>query len=213
MAKNPRLEIEAGMRYGRLTVVSCAPSRNKHRYINCICDCGVRKVVRLDGLTRGTSRSCGCLQKEKAAELGHGNVIHAEGYDQTVEYYTWKAMKERCFNENNKEYRNYGGRGITVCKQWQGSFEKFLAHVRRRPTNKHSLDRIDNEGNYEPGNVKWSLPKEQARNMRSNRMITYNGETKCLTDWANQLGLDVRVLWNRLNRGWSLERALTRISR
>jgi hypothetical protein len=122
-------------------------------------------------------------------------------------------MKERCLNPNNKDFPSYGGRGITVCPEWQKSYLSFLEHVGRRPSSAHSIDRLDNEKGYEPGNVRWSTSGEQARNTRRNRMITFQGRTRCLTDWAEEIQVDPRVLWSRLDRGWTVERALTQPKR
>jgi hypothetical protein len=125
-------------------------------------------------------------------------------------------MTHRCYNKNSGKYKDYGGRGIIVAAEWlgEGGFEKFLSHVGLRPTPKHSIDRIKNDGNYEPGNVKWSTDKEQARNRRSSRFVVWNGETKTLVEWAEVLGFRDRVLRDRLFRyGWSIDKAFTTLVR
>jgi hypothetical protein len=117
-------------------------------------------------------------------------------------------MRDRCRNPKHRAYKNYGGRGITVCERWN-SFENFYADVGDRPSPKHSIDRIDNDLGYEPGNVRWADQKTQSRNSRRNRLVAINGETLCLQDWAERMGLGRCTIYDRLRRGWSIERALT----
>lgn len=124
-------------------------------------------------------------------------------------YKIWLSLKQRCTNPRNKGYKNYGGRGINVCRQWLTSFQEFLEDVGERPSPKHSLDRIDNDGDYEPGNVRWVIRGEQNRNKRGNVLLTWGGKTMLLTDWARGLGIAHATLRSRLTKGWSLERALT----
>lgn len=118
-------------------------------------------------------------------------------------------MKARCSNLNHPQYKNYGGRGIKVCKRWHDSFENFLADVGYRPSPKHSLERMKNGKGYKPGNVTWSTNKKQSRNKRTNRFYTFQGKKLCLTDWAKKFSLKEPTLRHRLDVGWSLERALT----
>lgn len=125
------------------------------------------------------------------------------------EYSVWVNMRARCNNPKNTRFKTYGARGIKVCPRWEEDFLNFLSDVGRRPTPDHSIDRIDNNGNYEPGNVKWSTRKEQCRNRSTSRLITFAGETKTLADWAEQTGLGMKLLHNRLSNGWSVRRALT----
>ncbi len=126
------------------------------------------------------------------------------------EYNTWEGIKQRCHNPNEKRYAEYGGRGITVCVRWRESFEAFLADVGSRPSPEHSLDRLDNDRGYEPGNVRWATRSQQQRNRRTtNHRLTFRGETRCVTEWAEILGISERTLRARAVRGWSAERALT----
>jgi lambda repressor-like predicted transcriptional regulator len=128
----------------------------------------------------------------------------------TAEYRAWKQMYDRCYNKKNKMYADYGGRGIGVHPSWvgAGTFELFFAEVGRRPSGKHSLDRRDNDKDYEPGNVRWATKEEQARNKRNNVMLSYAGTTQCLAEWARCAGLDAETLSSRLEKGWPLEQAL-----
>ena len=125
------------------------------------------------------------------------------------EYRTWKHMLYRCCNHRCKEYRYYGGRGITVCDRWKWGFLNFINDMGKKPFPDDSLDRINNDGNYEPNNCRWASKTEQNRNVRSNRLLTFNGKTQCLSAWAKEVGMERTKLTARLNRGWSIEKALT----
>lgn len=128
------------------------------------------------------------------------------------EYRAFIRMQHRCLNPDYPDYPSWGGRGITICPQWQGTegFEQFLRDVGPAPTPKHTIDRFpDNNRGYEPGNVRWALMKAQARNRRSNVSLTLNGVSKTMAEWAEMLGCDRRLLWKRLKLGWSHEKALT----
>jgi len=126
------------------------------------------------------------------------------------EYVIWCLMKDRCFNPNAESYKLYGGRGIRVCDEWNVSFDAFFAHIGPRPTTEHQIDRIDNNKGYEPGNVRWATRKEQCRNRRSNRLITCNGQTKTLAEWAEVSGIDRKTISDRIDvSGWSPEQALS----
>jgi len=130
------------------------------------------------------------------------------GLSKTIEYRTWYAMLQRCRNPRNPAFGRYGGRGITVCDRWQ-LFENFYADTGPRPTLRHSIDRIDNDGNYEPGNCRWATTHEQARNRSDNYLIEWRGETRCLSEWCEIVGLTYSTVKGRLDSGWPVERALT----
>ena len=129
--------------------------------------------------------------------MKHGD---ATGGVRSAEYNIWQGMRQRCGNTNNQSYAWYGGRGIRVCAEWQGSFEKFLAYMGRRPSSGHSIDRIDNDKGYEPGNVRWATTAEQSRNRSLNVMIEHDGRSACLEDWAAELGVSSVTLKWRLKR-------------
>lgn len=161
-----------GQRFGKLVVLSFAGiSRTRSTWL-CVCDCGRQKVISAGTLKRGNTRSCGCLRQYGGSEscIKHGHARrHGKGEPAgsgTVEYLTWRRMKRRCYNEREHNYRHYGGRGISVCDRWRNSFENFLADMGQRPSSRHSLDRIDVDGNYEPSNCRWATHLEQARNKR-----------------------------------------------
>jgi len=191
-----------GLKFGKLTAIKengfdKSPSR-KHIRWDCKCDCGNILNVRLNALRTGGVKSCGCLMV--------GNIKH--GMKHTKEYETWSRIKARCYNTNNPDYFLYGGRGITVCSQWLESFENFYNDMGERPLNCNSIDRIDNNGNYEPSNCRWSDIKTQARNKRNNRTYELNGLKMCMADWAKHLGISFATLDERLKK-WSLEKSLT----
>lgn len=161
-----------GQKFGRLTVLNKAQSKKfpcgqaMSQYL-CECDCGQQIVVLVSNLKSGHTKSCGCLQKQLVAER---SVTH--GMSTTSLYGVWNTMRQRCTNPNNRKYANYGGRGITVCDDWLNSFDSFYAHVSKLPhfdEEGYSLDRINNNGHYEPNNVRWATDKEQQNNKRNNR--------------------------------------------
>jgi hypothetical protein len=201
-----RLEL-TGERFGKLIVQESAGVSKTGRFLwNCECDCGNTKTVSTDSLRSGKTKSCGCLRKEITTTRNstHGQ---AKRNKTTREYNIWRGMIQRCNNPNSQAYKNYGGRGISVCSWWM-IFDNFYEDVGKCPDGM-TIDRKDNNGNYEPGNVRWATTKEQNNNYRRNIWITYQGKTKNLTQWAHSLGVDVGALHLRLKRGWSIERTLT----
>jgi hypothetical protein len=160
-----------GQRFGRLVVLARDYTSRSHRiYWRCQCDCGTVRTFAGQELRRGQAKSCNCLRIEQlvARMRSHGEAARAT-YKRTPEYRAWQEMRRRCSAEHRRGYDNYGGRGIRVCAEWDASFETFLAHVGRRPSPHHSLDRINNDGHYEPGNVRWATPREQRANQRPHR--------------------------------------------
>lgn len=179
----------------------------------CECACGGVCVVRVESLRSGNTRSCGCLVRERArsANITHGDTPKG---DHSPEYRTWSHFKGRCLNPKDRSYPDYGGRGITVCERWL-SYENFLEDMGRRPSAKHTLDRVDNSGNYEPGNCRWATRKEQANNRRvakTARWLTHpvTGERRIFAEWVRVLGVPSSTLANRIARGWPLDRVLSR---
>ena len=190
-----------GRRFGRLVVVALA-SRGPTKWL-CKCDCGREHTTRSSNLLRGGSESCGCLRSELAsARLSAQAKTH--GLSRTPEYSAWRSMMSRCYNPKDAAYPRYGGRGIKVCKRWH-KLENFLADMDERPPGL-SLDRLDNDGNYEPTNCEWRTDEEQQNNRRDNNYVTWNGETLTEEQWIRRTGLPVR---ERLRAGWPVEAALT----
>ena len=210
-----RKPVAIGDRFGRLVVLrelesSKTPNGTVNRRVECRCDCGVVKAYRLPRLRNGRTKSCGCLAREMAVERGHrygGRPTH--GGAGTLEYTTWNGMKARCYNPAASGYRRYGGRGITVCDRWLKSFPAFLEDMGRRPSPEHSIGRIDNDGPYSPGNCRWETDEEQARNRGNNVTLTHCGETLCVSEWAERLGVNDALIRHRLDRGWTAKDALT----
>jgi len=195
-----------GQKFGRLTVLYRGPNANGGRaQWVCMCDCGNLHTTQSYCLRRGYSRSCGCHRRQLVSEA---NSTH--GMRNTPEYRAWQGMKRRCYNPNVVSYPRYGGRGIKVCDRWCNSFEAFYEDMGPRLSPSHSLDRIDNDGDYEPGNVRWTTPIEQARNTCRNHLITFNGDTLTLAEWSERTGIDAGTILARLDQyGWSVEQALT----
>lgn len=201
-----------GKVFGRLTViqrVTASESRNVKATIwECRCQCGTTKSIRAGSLRSGETRSCGCLYIESHTRHGHSSRDR-RGKVRSREYVVWLGMINRTTNENSAGYSEYGGRGISMCERWRNSFEAFLDDMGPRPSSRHSLDRINVDGNYEPGNCRWATPLAQMRNTRWNRNITWMGKTQCLQAWANELGMSSKLLSERLRTGWSVDAAFT----
>lgn len=187
-----------GHKFGRLLVIDRAVSNGDYeRKWLCACDCGGRAVVTTYMLQSGHTRSCGCLTR---------TVDGRSGEDL---YNRWSTMIDRCYNDQNISYSNYGGRGISVCRRWH-KYNNYADDVGIPPSSDCSLDRIDNSGDYTPGNVRWSTAKQQARNTRRNYNLEYNSRMQCLAAWCEELGLPYKKVWYRLRRlGWSPAKAFT----
>lgn len=194
---------------GRLTVLAeaepAAGVGKTLRRVLCLCKCGREKIVRVASLRSGLTKSCGCLHDTH--RLRHG---HTAGGKLSLTYSSWVSMRTRCLNSNAANYPVYGGRGIRVCDRWMESFEAFLADMGERPSLRHSIERMNGEGDYETGNCLWATPKEQARNRRNNRLLTFKGETLSCAEWADRIGIKRNALQARMNQhGYTVEEALT----
>ena len=201
-----------GRVYGRLTVIDRVEN-DKHNQARwkCLCECGNYTVAVTSELNRGNVRSCGCLNREISKMV---NSKH--GFKYTRLYKVWGGIKKRCYNQNCKSYKNYGGKGITMCDEWKNDFKSFhdWAFANGYDENaeymKCTIDRIDTNGNYEPSNCRWVDVKSQERNRKNNIFITYKNETHCIGEWAEILGINYIALHQRIRKyGWSIERAFT----
>ena len=191
-----------GAVYGELTITGFAgPDEQGKSTYRCRCNCGNETVTRGTNLKNGQTQSCGCLAKRAASV---SNKTH--GLSRSPEYIAWMAMKERCLNSKNKGFPGYGGRGITVCDRWKNSFENFIADMGSRPSARHSLDRIDNDRGYEPGNCRWATPEEQQGNRRTCVRLTLNGETTHLAEWSRRLGVPDYMISARIKKGVAFDR-------
>jgi hypothetical protein len=203
-----KVKVKIGDRYGRLKVAGrAANGKNRGTRWLCDCDCGRASVVWGTSLIQGLSKSCGCLSVEitVARCRTHGE----SSYRRTAEYRAWINMITRCENKKRPGYRRYGGRGIVICKRWRESYFLFLQDVGRRPTPKHSLERVRNDSGYEPSNVIWATRRTQNNNKCSTRYLTSGGVTLSVAEWARKIGVTYSALISRVQRGWSTERALT----
>lgn len=193
-----------GQRFGRLFALEemesertpCGQLRRKYL---CRCDCGAEVAVLSGHLSKGHTQSCGCYQKDKAYShnIRHGHTSWRTQSSPT--FNSWAHMIQRCTNPKNRGFKNYGGRGITVCDRWLESFENFLSDMGEKPKGK-SLDRKNNNGNYEPGNCRWATPKEQGNNTRRNVYFEYQGQRKTLSQWARFFKIDSEILRRRLKK-------------
>jgi hypothetical protein len=203
--------------YGRLTVLSedrrITPSNGKkirkRVFCTCRCECGNVKDFVNDILVNGHAKSCGCLRIETASKRMTKHGHSASRGKASRAYHSWSGAIDRCTNRNSVKYPIYGGRGITICDRWKYSFESFLEDMGEPPFGM-SIERIDVNGNYEPSNCRWATNKEQSRNTRTNVLISHKGKTMCISEWAEELGVNPGTLYQRLNRsGWSVDKALT----
>jgi hypothetical protein len=185
-----------GQVFERLTVLEFSHIANKKRYYwKCLCECGNIKTVRGEHLTGQRIRSCGCL---------YGTHRRSK----SPEYKAWEKLKHRCSNSNNPGYARYGGRGITVCDRWKDSFENFFEDMGERPSPKHSIDRIDNDGNYEKSNCRWGTDTEQMNNTCWNAFITWEGKKVRRTELLKMYDIKLHTFLWRIKKDWSIEEAL-----
>ena len=198
-----------GQKFNRLLVIEKIGS-NKNKQIEwlCKCDCGKTKVVTSYLLTSGQRRSCGCLHKERLLAntklLQEKNKKH--GDTNTRLYHIWRGIKERCNVKTNKAYKWYGARGIKICDEWNNSYVSFKKwSLANGYDDKLSIDRINNNDDYKPNNCRWTNRITQGSNKSNNRLLTYKGETKTMSEWSRELQIPFYILWNRLHHGWSIE--------
>ena len=184
-----------GLVFGRITVLSIEKKENNSIFLNCKCKCGRLKVTRLSDLRKGKTQSCGCLNLEILRSRGNGHTDHPD-------YSVWQNMKSRCDNTNNQDYKDYGERGIEVCERWRHSFDNFIADMGSRPSPKHTIDRVDNDGNYEPSNCRWATRLEQSNNTRSCVILNHNGLSLTLSEWSRRLKINYRTIESRFIRGY-----------
>lgn len=190
----------------RLTLIRVLDERRFRQRVGLYkCECGNTKEIVMASIRSGLTKSCGCLRKEL------GGSLPKHGLTNTKVYRTWRGMKTRCYSPKDRAYEDYGARGISVCDRWLRSFENFLEDMGEPPTDKHSIDRIDVNGNYEPSNCRWATRSEQQRNKRNSRVFTINGETRCLAEWCEVYSVNYATVLSRLKKvGCSIEIALTK---
>jgi hypothetical protein len=208
----PALIDITGQRFGRLSIIRRA-GRTSYRQATweCLCTCGVTIVATGSNLKSGTTKSCGCL---KSATTVARNMSRRLAYsavrDDKLTYQVWQSMIARCYLRSHPSFSKYGQKGVYVCDEWRTSFENFIKYVGTRPSIGHSIDRFPNQtGNYAPGNVRWATSVEQARNRKTNVLITHNGETRCIAAWAEIVGVGKATIAYRKRAGWTDSGALT----
>lgn len=214
----PPFEDLTGKKYGRWIVCERAPDHVTKGGLRvtcwkCKCECGVEKVVHGSSLKSGRSSSCGCYSfEQKQKRLSARNKENAKfgGASKDDLFRIWKAVLRRCYSPKDKCYHDYGGRGICVCEEWKSDYFAFKRWAESSGyKNNLSIERIDNDGNYEPSNCRWATPKEQANNRRSNHLVNGFGETKNIGQWAEALNVPYNNLYNNLQRhDWSLEKVV-----
>ena len=185
-----------GQKFGRLEVISQEPSKNGRAMWLCKCDCGSVAVVMGKLLRNGGTKSCGCFREENRSNL---NKKHAQY--KTRLYHIWQHMKARCNNEHNRKFPAYGGRGIRVCEEWSEFLPFYEWAIANGYSDNLTIDRIDNNGNYEPSNCRWATNKEQQNNTRKNRLVSHNGEVFTVAQLAEKYGIKKATLWARAIRG------------
>lgn len=200
-----KLKDLVGIRFGRLTVISrsddyIAPSGYRTPRWECRCDCGKKVIVLGSNLKRGKTISCGCFSAESIRKTENHYVKHG-GYGTRL-YKIWGGMHQRCYNQNDRKYHDYGGRGIVICDEWKECFESFREWALKNGYESNlSIDRIDNDGIYEPNNCRWATSKEQQNNKRTNVIININGEEHNLMEWCEKTGIPYGTLQARYRAG------------
>lgn len=199
-------KIDIGKTYGSLTIVSQSPEQKRSKQCECLCLCGKNVTMYINNLIRLKRNTCYCVERERirATKKDH----RSRSRHNIPEYLIWKGIRKRCFNKTCKAYSDYGGRGITLCPEWS-DFLVFYSDMGPRQSEHHSIERIDNNGNYCKSNCRWATKAEQNGNTRKNHFITYNGKTQHLSKWAREVGLTEDCLERRLNLlKWPIEKAL-----
>lgn len=192
--------IQPGDRFGRLTIIAL----DRPRYWQCRCDCGGIKVIYGASLKAGLTRSCGCLKREISVKR-----LTTHGMSRSPEFLAWETMLKRCDNPNSPAFKYYGGRGITIDPSWR-KFDQFFRDMGFRPSSKHSIDRVNNNGSYCKANCRWATRIEQANNRRNNHLVKLDGQVMTLTQAADRYSIPVKRASLRLRRGWSVEDAFTK---
>lgn len=190
-----KLKDLTGQRFGRWSVTARAENTNKGQsQWLCVCDCGTVRVINTNNIRQGSSKSCGCLKDELTSARSK-----THGLTNTRTYRCWANMITRCENKNFSRHADYADRGISVCDNWQ-TFAGFLADMGECPSSECSIDRINNDGNYEPSNCRWATKVTQANNTRANNVVTFNGVSRTLAEWSRLTGINYSTLRNRINR-------------
>jgi hypothetical protein len=202
-------KIPIGANFNRLTITGEPERRGQGKYYYpCKCSCGTKNhFVRADGLKNGSVKSCGCLQKEAAAQTCVSRSKHSLKHSDI--YNIWVSIKARCNNKNATNYERYGAKGVYICEEWAHDVLAFAKYMGVRPSSKHSIDRIDNNLGYEPGNVRWASPSEQGYNRSSTNYYVIEEEKLNLLEISSKYKIPIKALKFRIYHGWSIERAIS----
>ena len=208
----PKRSDLAGKKFGKLTVLEPAFTKYGKLHWKCLCDCGNFSYVNTQYLKNRNTQSCGCLKSEVAKRIfSKLNTTHGE--TKTRLFNLWTRIKDRCYREKNPNYRNYGGRGIKMCDEWKDDFVKFRTwainsgykeELLKNGKNKWTIDRINNDGDYEPSNCRWVTIKQQCRNRRTNSFVEYNGEKYCYAELSENFNINKQIIQYRISHGWSI---------
>lgn len=213
MGKKIHIDLLKNRKFGRISILGESESirtsgGNSVRMVYCKCDCGIEKLIRLNAILHGSTVSCGCYNYDNIRQSSVHSIKH--GMYKSREYNTWLSMKKRCLNKKHKSYFRYGGRGIKICDEWICSFENFYKDMGASPSKNHSLDRIDNNGNYCPQNCRWATKTEQSRNCSANIVFYYNGREMCLSEISKISNVPYARLHYRLRvANMSIEEAIS----
>ena len=189
-----------GKKFNRFTIIKRDINHNGLKHFICQCDCDEIKSVRLSSLINGHSKSCGCLKSEINSKNGKLRMT-THGGTKTRLYHIWTSLRRKCYNKKNDHYKWYGARGIKVCDEWMEKYENFRDWALENGySDKLTIDRIDNNGNYTPSNCRWATMKEQSNNRRSNVYITYKGKTKNLKQWSEYTGIPLTTLCRKIRK-------------
>lgn len=208
--------VKIGERFGMVVIDGPTYKVKSRDYAMALCDCGVRRPFQVRYLIQEKTFSCGCLspminlfckQKTHNYRSRYADAMHIKLY------HTWSSIKSRCHNTKNKDYKKYGAKGISVCDKWRDSFEAFLLDMGEPPTQKHTIERENSKGDYEPNNCKWANYTEQANNRSNNTTIKFDGKIKTLSQWSKELGIRSDTLSNRIKKGWPIEKAMLTATR
>ncbi len=204
--KEPTYSVSVGQSFGKWIVLEKVRNPKRRGWLwRCICECGSIRLIRGDTLAKHHSSHClNC--KLNPSKPKHG---HTSGSGWSLTYGSWMQMRQRCTNPKAKHFDRYGGRGIRVCDAWN-DFRVFLADMGERPSKGHSIDRINGDGNYEPGNCRWATRREQQNNLKNNVLITHDGKTLSISAWSRETGISINNLRYRINHGWPVAEALSR---
>lgn len=182
------------MVFSRLRAIKPIEKKHGRWQWLCKCECGKEPIVGISQLINGDTKSCGCYKNDL---VGNRSRTHGGSRNNIPGYYVWKNMKARCYNKNNDRYQQWGGRGIIVCSRWLNSFQNFITDMGVKPSKKHSIERVNNDGNYEPSNCKWVTNDEQAKNTRILLWVYYSGQKVKLRDVCNKLNINASYVTNR----------------